>query len=54
MICEELEAAATAHDDLIHLATVRMAQLNLALFKGQLRYARRRCRCWRAWATERA
>ncbi|MFF0864476.1 LuxR C-terminal-related transcriptional regulator [Nonomuraea sp. NPDC003560] len=39
---EELEAAAAAHDDLFNLATVRIAQLNLALFRGQLRQARRR------------
>ncbi|MFD0470673.1 hypothetical protein ACFQ0B_22035 [Nonomuraea thailandensis] len=38
---EELEAAATAHDDLFNLATVRIAQLNLALFQGRLRQARR-------------
>ncbi|RVX44200.1 putative ATPase [Nonomuraea polychroma] len=39
---EELEAAAEAHDDLFNLATARIAQLNLALFRGQVRYARRR------------
>ncbi|MEV0378611.1 LuxR C-terminal-related transcriptional regulator [Nonomuraea sp. NPDC050643] len=39
---EELEAAATAHDDLFNLATVRIAQLNLALFHGRLRHAQRR------------
>ncbi|SEG93757.1 Predicted ATPase [Nonomuraea solani] len=39
---EELEAAATAHDDLFNLATVRIAQLNLALFHGRLRQAQRR------------
>ncbi|WP_188191685.1 ATP-binding protein [Nonomuraea sp. SYSU D8015] len=39
---EELEAAATAHGDVAGLATVRIAQLELALSKGQLRYARRR------------
>ncbi|TMR25473.1 hypothetical protein ETD86_01085 [Nonomuraea turkmeniaca] len=39
---EELEAAASAHDDLFNLATARIAQLNLALFRGQVRYARRR------------
>ncbi|MBB6546598.1 ATP-binding protein [Nonomuraea rubra] len=38
---EELEAAATAHDDLFNLATVRIAQLNLALFQGRLRQAQR-------------
>ena len=38
---EELEAAARAHDDLFNLATVRIAQLNLALFHGRLRQAQR-------------
>ncbi|GAA2214871.1 hypothetical protein GCM10009850_103380 [Nonomuraea monospora] len=38
---EELEAAATAHDDPFNLATVRIAQLNLALFQGRLRQAQR-------------
>ncbi|MEV4171180.1 LuxR C-terminal-related transcriptional regulator [Nonomuraea sp. NPDC049709] len=38
---EELEAAATAHDDLFNLATVRIAQLNVALFHGRLRRAQR-------------
>ncbi|TDE59531.1 LuxR family transcriptional regulator [Nonomuraea mesophila] len=38
---DELEAAATAHDDLFNLATVRVAQLNLALFHGRLRQAQR-------------
>ncbi|MEO3887635.1 LuxR C-terminal-related transcriptional regulator [Nonomuraea sp. B5E05] len=38
---DELEAAATAHDDLFNLATVRIAQLNVALFHGRLRQARR-------------
>ncbi|WP_043618265.1 ATP-binding protein [Nonomuraea candida] len=37
----ELEAAATAHDDPFNLATARIARLNLALFQGQLRQARR-------------
>ncbi|MEQ4719177.1 AAA family ATPase, partial [Nonomuraea sp. B19D2] len=38
---EELEAAATAHDDLFNLATARIAQLNLALFSGGLHQAQR-------------
>ncbi|GAA3563960.1 hypothetical protein GCM10022419_050840 [Nonomuraea rosea] len=38
---EELEAAARAHDDLFNLATVRIAQLNLALFHGRLHQAQR-------------
>ncbi|MEV1171326.1 LuxR family transcriptional regulator, partial [Nonomuraea sp. NPDC049784] len=38
---EELEAAATAHDDLFNLATARIAQLNLALFRGRLHQAQR-------------
>ncbi|NJP98507.1 LuxR family transcriptional regulator [Nonomuraea sp. FMUSA5-5] len=38
---EELEAAASAHDDPFNLATARIAQLNLALFQGRLRQARR-------------
>jgi predicted ATPase/DNA-binding CsgD family transcriptional regulator len=37
----ELEAAATEHDDPFNLATVRVAQLNLALFQGRVRHARR-------------
>ncbi|MEV0615510.1 LuxR C-terminal-related transcriptional regulator [Nonomuraea sp. NPDC050404] len=49
---EELEAAATAHDDLFNLATVRIAQLNLALFEGRLRQAR--CRGEEALALGRA
>ncbi|MEU0571600.1 LuxR C-terminal-related transcriptional regulator [Nonomuraea sp. NPDC005983] len=38
---QELDEAATAHDDLFNLATARMAQLNLALFQGQVRQAQR-------------
>ncbi|MGW0806907.1 LuxR C-terminal-related transcriptional regulator [Nonomuraea sp. NPDC002799] len=38
---EELEAAAGAHDDPVNLATVRIAQLNLALFHGRLDQAQR-------------
>lgn len=38
---EELEAAASAHDDPFNLATARIAQLNLALFQGRLRRAQR-------------
>ncbi|MCK2212678.1 LuxR C-terminal-related transcriptional regulator [Actinomadura sp. ATCC 31491] len=59
---EELEAAAVACDDPFNLATVRVAQLNLALFKGQVRYARRRGEealalareCGHHWAEARA
>ncbi|WP_143043912.1 LuxR C-terminal-related transcriptional regulator [Nonomuraea jiangxiensis] len=39
---EELEAAAGAHGDLLNLATVRIAQLDLALFHGRPQVARRR------------
>ncbi|MEV4116554.1 LuxR C-terminal-related transcriptional regulator [Nonomuraea sp. NPDC049695] len=38
---DELEAAATAHDDLFNLSTARIAQLNLALFQGRLHQAQR-------------